>query len=50
MTRLFDQQSFGSGGANFWIGQVVDDSTWRDNVNPKLHEKSRRHQRMGLSL
>jgi len=38
MTRLFDQQSFGSGGANFWIGQVVDDSTWRDNVNPKLHE------------
>lgn len=39
MTRLFDQQSFGSGGANFWIGQVVDDSTWRDNVNPKLHEK-----------
>ena len=38
MTRLFDQQSFGSGGAYFWIGQVVDDSTWRDNVNPKLHE------------
>ena len=38
-TKLFDELSFGQGGAGFWIGQVVDDSTWRDNVNPKLHEK-----------
>jgi len=38
MSGLFDQQTFGSGGLSLWLGQVVDDSTWRDNINPKLHQ------------
>ena len=38
MSTLFDQQSTGKGPFITWRGQVVDDSFWRDNVNPKLHE------------
>ena len=38
MSTLFDQQSTGKGSFITWRGQVVDDSFWRDNVNPKLHE------------
>jgi hypothetical protein len=38
MSGLFDQQTFGGGGLNLWLGQVVDDSTWRDNINPKLRQ------------
>ena len=38
MSALFDQQSIGKGPFVTWRGQVVDDSVWRDNLNPKLHE------------
>ena len=38
MSGLFDQQTLGSGGLSLWLGQVVDDSTWRDNINPKLRQ------------
>lgn len=38
MSALFDQQSIGKGPFITWRGQVVDDSVWRDNLNPKLHE------------
>lgn len=38
MSALFDQQSIGKGPFITWRGQVVDDSFWRDNLNPKLHE------------
>jgi len=38
MSTLFDQQSTGKGSFITWRGQVVDDSFWRDNANPKLHE------------
>ena len=30
---LFNQQFLGQ-GFNWWIGQVSDDSYWRDNINP----------------
>ena len=30
---VFDQGFVGQ-GFNWWIGQVADDSTWRDNINP----------------
>ena len=30
---LFNQQFIGQ-GFNWWIGQVADDSYWRDNINP----------------
>lgn len=30
---LFDQGFVGQ-GFNWWIGQIADDSTWRDNINP----------------
>ena len=36
---LFNQQFIGQ-GFNWWIGQVADDSYWRDNVSPaKLTDK-----------
>ena len=36
---LFNQQFLGQ-GFNWWIGQVADDSYWRDNINPgKFQEK-----------
>lgn len=38
MSKLFDEQSLGTSNFYWWLGQVVDDSTWRDNINPKLHE------------
>ena len=38
MSTLYDPQSTGKGHFMTWRGQVVDDSFWRDNVNPKLHE------------
>ena len=38
MSKLFDEQSLGTSSFYWWLGQVVDDSTWRDNINPKLHE------------
>ena len=30
---LFNQQYIGQ-GFNWWVGQVADDSFWRDNINP----------------
>ena len=30
---LFNQQYIGQ-GFNWWVGQVADDSYWRDNINP----------------
>lgn len=24
---------------NWWVGQIADDSTWRDNINPSKHAK-----------
>ena len=36
---LFNQQFIGQ-GFNWWIGQVADDSYWRDNINPgKVEDK-----------
>ena len=34
---LFNQQYLGQ-GFNWWIGQVADDSYWRDNINPGKFE------------
>ena len=34
---LFNQQFIGQ-GFNWWIGQVADDSYWRDNINPGKFE------------
>ena len=34
---LFNQQFLGQ-GFNWWIGQVADDSYWRDNINPGKFE------------
>ena len=33
MAERFNQGFVGQ-GFNWWIGQVADDSTWRDNINP----------------
>jgi hypothetical protein len=38
MSKLLEEQSLGTSSFYWWLGQVVDDSTWRDNINPKLHE------------
>ena len=37
---LFNQGYLGQ-GFNWWIGQIPDDSVWRDNVNPKKGRKSK---------
>ena len=34
---LFNQQYLGQ-GFNWWVGQVADDSFWRDNINPGKFE------------
>ena len=34
---LFNPGFLGSGFI-WWIGQIVDDSTWRDNINPEKYE------------
>ena len=38
MSKLFDEQTLGTSSFYWWFGQVVDDSTWRANINPTLHE------------
>jgi len=35
---LFNPGFVGS-GFHWWIGQIVDDSTWRENINPEKFEK-----------
>ena len=30
---LFNQGFLGAGGFHWWIGQIADDSTWRDNIS-----------------
>jgi hypothetical protein len=35
---LFNQGFLGSGSFNWWIGQIADDSTWRDNILPGKFE------------
>ena len=35
---LFNPGFLGSGFL-WWIGQIVDDSTWRENINPEKFEK-----------
>jgi len=37
-SSLFNPGFLGS-GFNWWIGQVCDDSTWRENLNPEKFEK-----------
>ena len=38
-SSLFNSSFLGS-GFNWWIGQVCDDSTWRENLNPETFEKT----------
>ena len=38
-SSLFNSSFLGS-GFNWWIGQVCDDSTWRENLNPEKFEKT----------
>jgi hypothetical protein len=35
---FYNNQSIGEYGG-FWIGQVVDEANWIDNVNPKFHNR-----------
>ncbi len=37
---LFDSQALGTNGFYWWIGQIADDSTWRDNCNPSAIQSS----------
>ena len=34
----FDSGTLGTNGFYWWLGQVVDSSTWQDNVNPELYK------------
>ena len=36
----FDSGTLGTNGFYWWLGQVVDSSTWQDNVNPKLYKET----------
>lgn len=36
----FDSGTLGTNGFYWWLGQVVDSSTWQDNVNPELYKES----------
>ena len=39
------------GGSFYWfIGQVADDSTWRENQNPNKFEEGLRDASMGISI
>ena len=40
-SSLYNPGFLGSGGFHWWVGQVADDSTWRDNILPgKFEDKN----------